>query len=79
LSAAEIAALYRSIRQVLRRAIRAQGTDAGDGIIAGGDYRPRVYDRTDQPCYRCHRPIHKILVGQRGTHFCPNCQRKRGK
>ena len=76
---AEITALYRSIRQVLRRAIWAQGTDAGDGIIAGGDYRPRVYDRTDQPCYRCHRPIRRILVGQRGTHFCPHCQRKGGK
>ena len=73
---AEIAALYRSIRKVLREAIEDQGTDAGDGIIEG-NYRPRVYDREGQPCYRCHRPIHKIVVGQRGTHFCPNCQSQR--
>lgn len=74
---AEIAALYKSIRRVLKQAIDDQGTDAGDGVIEG-DYRPRVYDRQDRPCYRCHRPILKTIVGQRGTHFCPHCQRKRG-
>ncbi|HTP10184.1 MAG TPA: bifunctional DNA-formamidopyrimidine glycosylase/DNA-(apurinic or apyrimidinic site) lyase [Anaerolineae bacterium] len=75
---AEIDALYRSIRRVLRTAIRDEGTDAGDGVIEG-DYQPRVYGRTDRPCYRCHRPIHRIVVGQRGTHFCPHCQSKRGR
>lgn len=74
---AEIAALYRSIRRVLKQAIDDQGTDAGDGVIEG-DYRPRVYGRADRPCYRCHQPIHKTVVGQRGTHYCPHCQRKRG-
>jgi formamidopyrimidine-DNA glycosylase len=77
LTEAEVAALYRSIRKVLRTAIADEGTDAGDGIIEG-DYQPRVYGRTDQPCYRCHQPIHRIVVGQRGTHFCPQCQPKRG-
>lgn len=76
LSDAEIAALYRSIRRVLRRAIDDQGTDAGDGVIEG-DYKPRVYGREGQPCPRCHRPLHKIVVGQRGTHFCPQCQPQR--
>ncbi len=75
LSDAEVAALYRSIRHVLCRAIADQGTDAGDGVIEG-DYAPRVYGREGKPCYRCHRPLHKIVVGQRGTHFCPHCQPK---
>ena len=78
LKAAEVAALYRSIRQTLRQAIHDQGTDAGDGVIAGGDYRPRVYGREGQPCRRCHQPIHKTIVGQRGTHYCARCQPKRG-
>jgi formamidopyrimidine-DNA glycosylase len=77
LTEAEVAALYRSIRRVLRTAIKDEGTDAGDGVIEG-DYQPRVYGRTDKPCYRCHQPIHRIVVGQRGTHFCPQCQAKRG-
>ncbi len=76
LSDDEIAALYRSIRQVLRTAIKDEGTDAGDGVIEG-DYEPRVYGREGRPCYRCHQPIHKIVVGQRGTHFCPRCQPRR--
>jgi formamidopyrimidine-DNA glycosylase len=76
LSDAEIAALYRSIRKVLRQAIEDEGTDAGDGVIEG-DYTPRVYGREGQPCYRCHQPLHKIVVGQRGTHFCPQCQPRR--
>ncbi len=71
----EIAALYRSIRQTLRQAIDDQGTDAGDGVIEG-DYRPRVYDRAGQPCYRCHRRIERIVVGQRGTYYCPTCQKR---
>ncbi len=75
---AEIAALYRSIRRVLKQAIDDQGTDAGDGVIEG-DYQPRIYGREGRPCYRCHRPIHKTVVGQRGTHYCPTCQPKRGK
>ncbi len=73
LSAAEVAALYRSIRRVLRQAIDDEGTDAGDGVIEG-DYEPRVYGRENEPCYRCHRPIRRIVVAQRGTHFCPKCQ-----
>jgi formamidopyrimidine-DNA glycosylase len=60
---------------VLRKAIADEGTDAGDGVIEG-DYAPRVYGRDGEPCYRCHRPLNKIVVGQRGTHFCPQCQPK---
>ncbi len=77
LTEAEVAALYRSVRKVLHTAIEDEGTDAGDGVIEG-DYHPRVYGRTDQPCYRCHQPIQRIVVGQRGTHFCPHCQPRRG-
>ena len=75
LSDAEIATLYRSIRRVLRKAIEDQGTDAGDGVIEG-DYRPRVYGREGKPCQRCHQPLRRIVVGQRGTHFCSHCQPK---
>ena len=27
------------------------------------------------PCRRCQRPIRRILLAGRGTHYCPNCQR----
>jgi formamidopyrimidine-DNA glycosylase len=75
----EVAALYRSIRKILNRAIADQGTDAGDGVIEMGDYEPKVYGREGLPCKRCGHIIHKSWIGQRGTHFCPHCQSKRGK
>ena len=34
-----------------------------------------VYQRTGQPCRRCGRPIRRIVLGARGTHFCSWCQR----
>lgn len=34
-----------------------------------------VYDRKDQPCKICATPIDRIKLADRGTYFCPNCQR----
>lgn len=36
----------------------------------------QVYDKTGQECVRCGTIIEKIQLGGRGTHFCPNCQRR---
>ena len=33
-----------------------------------------VYGQTGQPCRRCGRPIEKMKLGGRGTHYCPHCQ-----
>jgi uncharacterized Zn finger protein (UPF0148 family) len=34
-----------------------------------------VYQRTGTPCHRCGRPIRRLVLAQRGTHFCSWCQR----
>jgi hypothetical protein len=34
-----------------------------------------VYQRAGEPCDRCGRPIRRIVVGGRATHFCSWCQR----
>lgn len=75
----EVRALYRSIRRALRDGIRRNGASI-DWVYSGGDYQNyfRVYDRQDQPCRRCKHPIQRIVVGQRGTYFCSNCQSLRG-
>jgi len=80
LTPAEISRLHRAIRHVLRQGIRNRGTSFGDYVGADGEpgdnaERLAVYQRTDEPCLRCGRPIQRIIVGQRSTHFCPNCQR----
>ena len=36
----------------------------------------QVYDKTGQACSRCGAIIEKFQLGGRGTHFCPQCQRR---
>lgn len=69
--------LWRAIRAVLREAIQHEGTTF-DSAYNGGAFLPRlrVYQRTGAPCRKCGRPIERMLVGQRSSHFCPTCQRK---
>jgi formamidopyrimidine-DNA glycosylase len=79
LRAEEVRALRRAIRTVLRAGIRHRGSSISDYRDAEG--RPghfvllhRVYARAGQPCLVCGRPVTRILLGQRGTHFCRHCQ-----
>ena len=37
----------------------------------------QVYDKAGQACSRCGSIIEKIQLGGRGTHFCPECQRRK--
>jgi formamidopyrimidine-DNA glycosylase len=69
------AALLTSIRKVLKDSIRANGSSI-DWAYRGGNFQNKfkVYQKTGEPCPRCGTPITRIVVGQRGTHFCPSCQ-----
>ena len=77
----ERARLYRSIRHVLSRAIAVGGTSIDvmyrrvNGMSGGFQDSLRAFDREERPCRRCGTPIVKTVVGQRGTHFCPTCQK----
>ncbi|MBI9049383.1 MAG: bifunctional DNA-formamidopyrimidine glycosylase/DNA-(apurinic or apyrimidinic site) lyase [Anaerolineaceae bacterium] len=68
-------ALLKSIRDVLGEGIHRNGSSI-DWIYRGGDFQKyfKVYQRTGDACFICGQPIQRILVGQRGTHFCPQCQ-----
>lgn len=72
----KIVKLHQAIKETLAEAISLAGTDFGDGVVYGGMYRPVVYGREGDPCGRCETEIRKIVVGQRGTHFCPRCQKR---
>jgi formamidopyrimidine-DNA glycosylase len=75
LTTQESGALLKAIRSVLNEGIRRNGASI-DWVYRGGDFQNhfRVYQRTGEPCPRCGTPISRTTVGQRGTHFCPNCQ-----
>lgn len=81
LSLAEVRRLQRAIRRVLREAIAAGGSSVSDYVNA--DEQPGwfqlahcVYRRTGLPCPRCGTPVRRIVIAQRGSHFCPRCQRR---
>jgi formamidopyrimidine-DNA glycosylase len=69
-------ALWEAIREVLREGIRRNGASI-DWVYRGGEFQNyfRVYDRAGQPCPVCGTTIERLVVGQRGTHVCPHCQR----
>lgn len=80
----EIRALREAIVDVLNRGVEHRGTSLGTGLsnyfsVSGERGRNQtklnVFRRENQACPRCHTKIVKIVVVQRGTHFCPTCQR----
>ena len=68
-------ALHGAIRTVLKEGIRRNGASF-DWVYRGGEYQDyfRVYDRAGKSCPTCGTSIERIIVGQRSTHYCPNCQ-----
>ncbi len=80
LSPQERIRLLVSLRRVLRKAIRHRGSSVDDYVDAGGkegEFQKQltVYGRAGLPCWRCGTPIRRIVLAQRGTFYCPVCQR----
>ena len=75
---ADSSRLLEAIREVLSEGIKRNGASI-DWVYRGGDFQNyfNVYQRTGKPCTTCGEPIERIVTGQRGTHFCPNCQSKK--
>jgi hypothetical protein len=71
--------LYTELRRILAEAVERRGSSIDDYTAPDGDgqmqERLRAYQRTGEPCPRCGRPIRRIVVGARATHFCSWCQR----
>jgi len=76
---AHVRALHSALRDVLAEAVERRGSSVDDYTAPGGDGSMqdhlRVYQRAGEPCLRCGRPIRRIVVGGRATHYCPRCQR----
>jgi formamidopyrimidine-DNA glycosylase len=81
LSQDEVVGLHRGIVSILREAIEGGGTSLRDnqyrqpdGEAGGYQELLAVYGRTGGACPRCGSEIQRLVVGQRGTHVCPQCQ-----
>jgi len=80
LSERRLRRLHKSMTELLEEAIAQGGSSISDYVDATGregsfQLRHQVYGREGQPCPRCGASICRILVAQRGTHYCPRCQR----
>jgi len=86
LKSAQWQGIHAAIGEVLREAIRHEGSTLSDGTYRNalnqqGGYQNhhRVYDRAGGPCPRCGLGvIRRIVQAQRSTFFCPACQKRRG-
>jgi formamidopyrimidine-DNA glycosylase len=73
-------ALHAAIREVLTSAVEREGTTFRDYRGVTGEPGRNAsflsaYGRAGWPCPRCGLPLRKILLGARGTTYCPRCQR----
>jgi formamidopyrimidine-DNA glycosylase len=72
--------LHRAMVDILATAIRLKGSSISDYVDADGvkgsfQLQHQVYGRAGEACPACGTAIRRIVVGQRGTHYCPKCQR----
>ncbi|MEN6459789.1 MAG: bifunctional DNA-formamidopyrimidine glycosylase/DNA-(apurinic or apyrimidinic site) lyase [Syntrophomonas sp.] len=79
LSRKETEALVKTIKKVLRQGIEQRGTtfrDFRDGYNQMGGFQDhlKVYGRFREPCPTCGRPLERVRLGGRSTHYCGHCQ-----
>jgi formamidopyrimidine-DNA glycosylase len=79
----EIRRLHAAIPRVLKRGLKNLGTSLGGGETnfysvarrrGRNEDELKVFRKTGAPCPRCGTDILRLVVGQRSTHICPQCQ-----
>jgi len=74
--------LLAEIRSVLNRALAEGGTSFDEqyknvnGNSGYFEHSLQAYGQQGKPCPRCGRPIVREQFMNRGSHFCPFCQRR---
>lgn len=75
-------AIVHAATEVMRAALDVGGTSFDalyvnvNGESGYFDRSLHAYGRGGQPCDRCGTELVKTVVGGRGTHYCPTCQRR---
>ena len=72
--------LHAAIREVLAAAVEREGTTFRDYQMVNGESGRYadfldVYGKAGLPCPRCATTLRGAVVAQRGTTYCPRCQR----
>jgi formamidopyrimidine-DNA glycosylase len=80
-NAEQAALIVQAVQRVMQRSIETGGSSISDYVRPDGErgrYQDErnVYAREDEPCHVCGTAIKRRVLGQRSTHFCPNCQKR---
>jgi len=80
IKSSEAKKLFQSINQIIKQAIESCGTTFNNYVDAKGRkgrfaLKLKVYGRKGLPCFYCHKPLVRIKLTGRGTHYCSNCQK----
>ncbi len=80
LSNSELKAIYKWIKPVLLKGIKAKGSSVGDFVRTDGSWGQMgkyhfVYGRKGLPCKICGTKIQALKIGGRTGSFCPKCQK----
>ncbi len=80
LSKKEVVVLHKEIIATLSEAVEKGGSTVRSYVNTQGQIGMfqldhYVYARKDEECKRCGEVIEKLVVGGRGTHICPHCQK----
>ncbi|MDZ7639973.1 MAG: bifunctional DNA-formamidopyrimidine glycosylase/DNA-(apurinic or apyrimidinic site) lyase [Bryobacterales bacterium] len=77
LSTHKLKRLHIAIQNVLSLAIPCcERAYSKPGTFSEADeYPAAVYGREGQPCFRCRKPVARIVQNGRSSYFCPRCQR----
>jgi len=72
--------LYRSIIEILKKAIHARGSSVSDYVDGSGhrggyQHKHLVYGKEGEPCPQCGRAIKRERIGGRSAHYCTRCQK----
>lgn len=75
--------LHAALLETLQAGIDHEGSSIESFIDPAGERGSfqdilSVYQRTGEPCRVCGTPVERVVVGGRGTHYCPRCQPRRG-
>jgi formamidopyrimidine-DNA glycosylase len=76
----ELKAIYKWIKPVLVKGIKAKGSSVGDFVRTDGTWGQMgkfhfVYGRKGQKCKKCGSIIEAVKLGGRTGSFCPKCQK----
>lgn len=74
LSPDELVTIHEAISWSLERGLEQGGADIRNNKAHPRDGFPAIHARKGEPCTTCGSEILKIVVGTRGTYYCPVCQ-----